>query len=187
MSGLFRFDRPDDPGAAWADELLRPLRRREADVDVARSVMLRITGRALAPAAQVLARPWSQVRWAAAFLGGCAALALLIATAGAMVLGGDEGARAAITLTSVAAHLTLRGFDHMAGALWVLATAALAFFKGAWVEVDALSPLVRGGALASAVAGVASIGISILVVSRARRSAPVAQRSGSPLDNGGPA
>jgi len=187
MSGLIRFQRPDDPGAAWADELLRPLRRREADVDVAHSVMLRIAGPAASPAPWALPKPWSQVRWAAAFLGGCAALALLIATAGAMILGGDEGARAAIALTSVAARMTVHGFDHMAGALWVLASAALAFFKGAWIEIDALSPLVRGGALASALAGLASIGVSIIVVSRARRSAPMAQRSGTSLDNGGPA
>jgi hypothetical protein len=187
MSGLFRFERRDDPGAAWADDLLRPLRRRQADVDVARAVMLRIAGRTPAPAPRALPRPWSQVRWAAAFLGGCAALALLIATAGAMVLGGDEGARAAIGLTSLAARMTLRGFDHMAGVLWVLAGALLAFLKGAWVEIDTLSPLVRGGAFATALAGVASIGISIVVVSRARHSAPVAQRSGSPFDNGGPA
>lgn len=187
MRRLFRFERPDDPGAAWADDLLRPLRRREADVDVARSIMLRIAGHAIAPAPRALPKPWGQVSWAAALFAGFAVLALLIATAGMMIAGGDEGARTAIALTSVAARLTLRGFDHMAGVLSVFAGALIALLKGAWMEVAPLSPLVRGGALATALAGLASIGISIIVVSRAGRSAPAAQHPGSPFHNGGPA
>jgi hypothetical protein len=184
MSDRSWFHRPEDPGAAWADDLLRPLRRREADVDVSRSVMLRITGRTI-PAPRELPRPWGQVSWAAALLGGFAALALLVATAWAMIVGGDEGARAAVALASVAARMTLRGFDHMAGVLWVFAGALLAFLKGAWAGVDALSPLVRGGVFGTAIAGIASIGISIIVFSRARLNAPLAHHPGSTTDHGG--
>jgi hypothetical protein len=185
MSDRRWFRRPDDPGAEWAEEILAPLRRRQADIDVAPAVMRRIAGGALAPAPAALPGAWPQVAWAAALFGGFAALALLIATAGMMIVGGDEGARAAIALTGVAARITLRGFDHMAGILSVFAGALIAFVKGAWGVIDALSPLVRGGALAGAVAGLASIGISIIVVSRARRTAPSAYRPGPPINNGG--
>lgn len=185
MSAQRWFRRPDDPGAAWAQEVLAPLRRRQAEVDVAPAVMRRIAGRALAPAPAPLRGPWPQVAWAAALLGGFAALALLIATAGMMIVGGDEGARAAIALAGVAARITLRGFDHMAGILSVFAGALLAFVKGAWTMVDSLSPLVRAGALAGALAGLLSIGISIIVVSRARRTAPLAHRPGFPDIHGG--
>jgi len=185
MSHKRWFSRHDDPGAAWAEEILAPLRRRQADVDVAPAVMRRIAGRTLAPAPVPLPGAWPQVAWAAALLGGFVALGLLIATAGMMILGGDEGARAAIALTGVAARITLRGFDHMAGILAVFAGALLAFVKGAWNVIDALSPIVRGGALAGALAGLISIVISIVVVSRARRTAPMARRPGFPTDHGG--
>jgi hypothetical protein len=185
MSDTRWFRRPDDPGAAWAEEILAPLRRRQADIDIAPAVMRRIAGAAIAPAPAPLPGAWPQVAWAAALLGGFASLGLLIATAGMMIAGGDEGARAAIALTGLAARITLRGFDHMAGILSVFAGALLAFVKGAWTIVDALSPVVRGGALAGAVAGLVSIGISIIVVSRARRTAPLAHRPGSPINNGG--
>jgi hypothetical protein len=147
--------------------------------------MRRIAGGAILPAPAVVWAPWRQVSWAAALFGGFAALALLIVTLGAMILGGDEGARAAIALTGVAARLTLRGFDHMAGVLSVLAGALFAFLKGAWSAVDAMSPVVRGGALAGAIAGLVSIGVSIVVVSRARRGAPIAHHPGPPHNNGG--
>jgi hypothetical protein len=90
-----------------------------------------------------------------------------------------------MALAATAARSTLRGFDYMAGALAAIAGAALALFKGAWVVIDAFSPVVRGGAFAGAVAGLASIGISIIVVSRAGRTAPAPQRPGTPINHGG--
>jgi hypothetical protein len=162
----------DDPGADWARVTLAPLRHREADVDIAATVMRRIAHETLAPAPPPLPGMWPQVAWAGAFLGGFAAMALLVTTLGAMIVGGDEGARTAMTLAGTFARATLSGMEYMAGALRALAGAGFAVVKGLWTLVDALAPLVRGGAFAGALAGLGSIVISIIVVSRARRTAP---------------
>jgi len=123
--------------------------------------------------------------WAATIALGLAALGLLLATAGVMAFGSDQGARDLWVLTVTGARLMAHGYGHLGLALAGLAQAALAIFHGAWVLVETAAPLVRAAGFLAAVAGVLSIVVSIYVVSRARASAPLAGARGPFRMNGG--
>jgi hypothetical protein len=182
--------RPQDPGSAWADEMLAPLRRRSAAgdlpaLDVSVSVMRRIAAARPAPMAVSLSARWATASWAASIALGLLALGLLLATAGVMAFGSDQGARDLWALVSTGARLVARGYGHLGLAAAGVAQAAFAIFHGAWVLVETAAPLVRAAGSVAAFAGVLSILVSVYVVSRARSSAPVAGSQGPFRMNGG--
>jgi hypothetical protein len=186
MSGRLRFPRAgDDPGADWAERTLSPLRRRRAEVDVTALVMRRIAERAPQPLGWSLPGGWSQAAWAAAFVGGFLSLALLVATASAMIANGDEGARSTMTLASTGGRLLVGGLGHLTAFAGAFVTASLAILKGAWLLVEVASPIVRGGSFIAALGGVLSLGISLVIVSRARRTAPAVAPPGALSRHGG--
>jgi putative copper export protein len=186
MNPLTPFRRPEaDPGADWAEQALAPLRRRRADVDVTGLVMRRIADRAPLPVGRALPARWSRVAWAAAFAGGFLALALLVGTAGVMIANGDEGARSTMALASAAGRLAVGGFSHLTAVAMAFGAATVAVLKGAWLLVEVLSPIVRGGSFLAAIGGVASLGVSLVIVSRARRTAPAVAPPGALSHPGG--
>ena len=91
----------DDPGAAWVEQLLSPLRRETIACNVAPQVMERIARRrgitASAPPAR---RP--RLAWAGSLFLGFAYLAFLVLTLVVLVTGGDEGARTLWTMVEPA-------------------------------------------------------------------------------------
>jgi len=182
--------RPDDPGSAWADEILAPLRRRSAagdlaTLDVSVSVMRRIAAAQPAPLPVALPARWAAASWAATIAFGFVALGLLLATAGVMAFGSDQGARDLWVLMVTGARLAAHGYGHLGLAAAGLGQAALALFHGAWALVETAAPLVRAAGFLAAVAGLLSIVVSVYVVSRARASSPVAGGSGPFRMNGG--
>lgn len=186
MSDLLRFRRPaDDPGPAWADEVLGPLRQRRAEVDVTSLVMRRIAAEAPRPLGAPFTAAWSRAVWAAAFAGGFLALALLVGTAGLMIANGDEGARSTMTLAATGGRLAVALLGQVTALAAAMVTATLAFLKGAWLVVDVAAPLVRGGTFVAALCGIMSLGISLVIVSRARRTAPAVAPHGALNHHGG--
>ena len=175
------FVRPkgDDPGAPWADALLRDLARQSIAVDVAPAVMRRVrAGRPASafasPAFTPLPERWQPYAWAASFFLGLAALGLLAATGGLMIVNGDPGARGSFTLLGAAAKLALLTAGYAGSLLTTLGAAALAIGRGAWTIVETMAPLVRGAGLLAATGGALSILVSFYVFDHARRTAPVA-------------
>lgn len=186
MSELLRFRRPDsDPGADWAEKTLAPLRRRRAEVDVTAAVMHRIAERAPLPYGRPLPAAWWGAAWAASFAGGFLALGLLVAAAGLMVLNGDEGARSALALIAAAGRLAITGYNQLTAIAAAFVTASVALLKGAWLLIEVASPLVRGGTFLAALGGILSLGISLVIVSRARRTAPAVAPHGALSRHGG--
>ena len=186
MSPIERFrPRGDDPGEAWADELLGPLRRRRAEVDVTSLVMRRIVSEAPRPIGAPLTAGWSRAAWAAAFAGGFLALALLVGTAGVMIVNGDEGARSTLALAATGGRLAMGMLNQLSGLAAGFVTALIALLKGAWLLVEVASPVVRGGTFLAAIGGVLSIGISLVIISRARRTAPAVAPPGALSRHGG--
>jgi len=175
----------DDPGARWADALLSDLRRETLDIDVTRQVMLRLEAHRPAPAPIPLPGHWPGVAWAASIGLGCACLVLLMATLGAMVLGGDEGARAAWALVTSAGQVTWGLLGRFGQAAAAFLSASLALLRGAYSLLDTLAPVVRGAGALAAMTGALSIACSVYVFDRARRGAPIAgQRSIDPIRGG---
>lgn len=191
----WRFDAPTgSPLAEGPDETLRrevqailsPLRSESIDIDVAPRVMRRIVLSLPRPAPAPFRAPYASLAWAASLFLGLVALGTLLATALVMLTSGDDGARAAMTLASTAAHQTVRGFGILGGLLLALGEAAWALGRGLYVLVEAAAPLVRGASMVAAVCGLLSVGVSIVLVHRAGRQAPLGSSAPwSPL-NGGP-
>ena len=167
----------DEPLAREVQAILSPLRSQSIDVDVAPRVMRRIVLSLPRPAPRPLPSPWSGLAWAASLFLGFVALGTLIATALSMMASGDEGARAVMTLASTVGQQTLRSLLVAGGFFLTLAQAALAMAKGLWVLVDVAAPLVRGAGTAAALCGLLSIAVSMVVVHRAGRHAPIAVRT----------
>jgi len=186
MNPLTPFRRSEaDPGAGWAEQTLAPLRRRRADVDVTSLVMRRIAERAPLPVGRALSERWSRVAWAADFAAGFLALALLVGTAGVMIANGDEGARSTMALASAAGRLAVSGFSHLTAVAMAFGAATIAVLKGAWLLIEVMAPIVRGGSFIAAIGGVASLGVSLVIVSRARRTAPAVAPPGAMSHPGG--
>jgi hypothetical protein len=180
-----RRPRTGDPGAVWADRAMAPLRGRMADVDVAARVMRRIAAAAPAPAAAPLPERWVGVSWAASIAGGVAALSLLMATALALAFSGDSSVHALWTLIATTVRLAAHGYGQAGQFAAALLQAARAVLYAGWRLADAAAPLARGAGLVAALSGLISIGISVVVVSRASRTAPVASLSDRHTANGG--
>ena len=190
----WRFDPPtgsplaEGPDATLSREvqaILSPLRSESIDIDIAPRVMRRIVLSLPRPAPAPLRAPYGSLAWAASLFLGLVALGTLLATALVMLTSGDEGARAAMTLASTAAYQTVRGFGIIGGLLLALSQAAWALGRGFYVLVEAAAPLVRGASMVAAACGLLSIGVSIVLVHRAGRQAPLASRAPwSPLNGG---
>jgi hypothetical protein len=165
--------------------ILSPLRSESIDIDVAPRVMRRVLLSLPRPAPAPFRAPYASLAWAASLFLGLVALGTLLATALVMLTSGDEGARAAMTLASTALHQTVHGFGILGGLLLALGQAAWALGRGFYVLVEAAAPLVRGASMVAAVCGLLSIGVSIVLVHRAFRQAPLASRAPwSPLNGG---
>lgn len=171
--------------ALWAEATLAPLRRQSAQVDVAGSVMQRITASRPKPVASLLPARWQRPAWAATLAAGFAAVLLLSATALLMLRNDDEGARTAMTLASTGLTVLMHGLGAAWGLVKALAETAFAFGRGGWALVDAASPLVRAASMLAAFCGAASIAFSALIVSRAGRQAPLVSRASWNTLNGG--
>ena len=174
-----------DPGADWAEAALGPIRGLGAEVDVTRRVMLRIEARRPAPLPSILPASWERAAYAASALLGVAALALLIATAGAMMSSGDPGARGLVALLGSGWSLAWSGATASAGILLRLGSAALALLRGVWALLEWTAPLARGAGSIAAFGGALSIALSVIVVAQARRTAPVVPGPDLPRPNGG--
>lgn len=167
----------DDALAREVQAMLSPIRSQTADVDVAPRVMQRIALSLPRPAPQPLPAPWARLALASSLFLGLVALGTLIATALSMMASGDEGARAAMTLASTTGQVMARALALMGGFVLALAQAALALAKGLWTLVEVAAPLVRSAGTVAALCGLLSIAVSIVVVHRAGKHAPVAVRT----------
>jgi hypothetical protein len=147
--------------------------------------MRRIEAGRPVPASAPLPVRWAGASWAATLGLGLAAVGLLIVTAGVMAFGSDQEARSLWTLLMSAGRLASHGYAHAGSLAAGLLQAAFAVFKGAWILIAAAAPLVRGAGFLAAAGGLLSIVISIVVVSRARLAAPVADQRGFIRTNGG--
>jgi hypothetical protein len=170
------FRPPDDPGGRWADTLLSDLRDETLDIDVTGRVMHRLASLRPAPAPLPLPGRWPGVAWAASLALGCVCLVLLTATLLAMVLGGDDGARAAWAVVTSAGQAAWAVFARVWSMAGAFLSASLAMLRGALIVIDGLAPLVRGAGALAALAGVLSIAVSICIFEHARRGAPIAAR-----------
>jgi len=183
--GMFLMPRDDDPGERWADAMLSDLREERLDIDVTGRVMLRLEALRPSPAPAPLPGCWPGVAWAASFALGCACLVLLMATLGAMVLGGDEGVRAAWALLTSTGHVAWGLLGRFVQLCAAFLGTALVLLRDTFVLLDALSPLVRGAGTLVAAAGALSIACSAYVFDRARRGAPItAQHHTDPIRGG---
>jgi hypothetical protein len=181
---MFFMPQDDDPGERWADATLSDLRLLSLDVDVTQRVMLKLQAHRPAPAPRPLPGHWPGVAWAVSFALGCACLVLLMATLGAMVLGGDEGARAAWALITSTGQVAWGLLGRLALLCVALLNTALVLLRDTFMVLDALSPLVRGAGTLAAVAGILSIACSAYLFDRARRGAPIAAQHTNPIRGG---
>lgn len=171
--------------ALWVETTLTPLRRQSAEVDVADSVMSRIATSRPQPVASLLPERWQRPAWVATLAAGLAAVLLLSTTAVLMLVNGDEGARAAITLAGTGWTLLVHGLGAAWGVVKALAETVYLFGRGGWTILDTASPLVRAAGVLAAFCGAASIAFSALIVSRAQRHAPLVSRASWNTLNGG--
>ncbi|MFQ5877099.1 MAG: hypothetical protein ACE5JH_05340 [Acidobacteriota bacterium] len=175
-----------DPGAAWVDTVLAPLRRQEAACDVSRAVMARVGASRshLPPAA---GRPLSRPRLAVAvwLLGTSAGFAAFAAALATLAVEGDRGTRQLVTvLASVGRSFLLLGESLAALAAGFL-TAALALLRWIWRVVETAAPLLRGAGTLGAASGVLAILVSLYLFTHACRAAPPVSGGLGPKNMGG--
>jgi hypothetical protein len=167
-----------DPGAAWADSVLRPIRRLEADVDVAPAVLARV--RAEQPGFEAIPLPGRPPRavWTVAIAAGVGAVAILGTAAVAMVLGGDSGIRILIEgIASLGRGLLVVGEAALAIAGRLLGTGLIAAARLLTGAHDA-APYVRRVGTVAATLGAVSILVSLHGFASARRLAAQANHNG---------
>ncbi|HEU4401860.1 MAG TPA: hypothetical protein VFT43_07120 [Candidatus Polarisedimenticolia bacterium] len=174
-----------DPGEDWAFELLRPLRRRAIDCDVAPAVMARIgAARLAAPATSASFEPFER-GWTAWFMPGLAMFAVLVGIA-CLAARSGQGAREAWGVTLSLGHLiVLLGHGLVAAGGYAL-TVAAPIARATWARLEILAPLVRGAGLAAAVCGLMSIITSLYIFTHARAVAPAGGAGGRIHLQGGP-
>jgi hypothetical protein len=168
---------PDETLAREVQAMLSPLRAETIDVDIAPRVMQRIALSLPRPAARPLPAPWARLALASSLFLGLVALGTLIATALSMMASGDEGARTAMTLASTTWHQMAHALVVAGGFFLTIVQAALSLARGAWVLIEVAAPLVRSAGTIGAVCGLLSIAVSMVVVHRAGRHAPLAVRT----------
>jgi hypothetical protein len=176
-----RRTRPEaDPGAAWADEVLAPLRRETVCLDVAGPVMARV--RAAGSVSPVPARR-AELVWALSL--GLAAVSFLIGML-VRLSGGLEGAYAGVrSLANPARHFGSRFAAEILALATQAATAAAPMLRAFGAVLAAAAPLVRGAGLVAAATGALSIVVSLYVFAHARDAAPASGVRHGTLPHGG--
>lgn len=175
----FRTPPPDhDPGHAWADGVLRPLRALDPDIDVSRRVMTRV--RAGRPGFEAVPMPGRAPRaaWMLALAAGVGTLVLMGTAAVAMVLGGDVGARELIAgLATIGRGLFVVGEATLALVGRLLGTGLVTVAHILAAARDA-APYVRGAGTVAATLGMVSILVSLHAFASARNLTPPAGLDG---------
>ncbi len=174
MKDLRALFRPpgDDPGAAWVEDLLLPLRGESVTCDVAPRIMARIAAEPAGPRLQDFRGGTPRLAWAGTLLVGFAAFVFLLSALVMMVAGEDEGVQLLWTMLEPAGRLVGIGAHFLYRFAVSVGTAGLAILRGAWAVAVAASPLIRGAGLFAASAGLLSIVISTYLFAHARRTAP---------------
>ena len=173
----------DDPGDAWVDQVLAPLRRQGVALDVAPAVMARLAAaRSRGPLPAIFARP--RIAWGLSVGVGVAAFCFLTATVAVLARGGEGIAQiraiavSSRRLASIAWTLAVTVGDRVA-------TVAAPLLRTMGTLMDVSAPLLRGAGLAAATAGALSILISLYVFTHARGSAPPTGAPTGVLRHGG--
>ncbi len=187
MKGRTRFPwRPaEDPGAAWTEALLEPLRGEAFDCSVAPAVMARIAAERLParPLPALLAKP--RLLWAACVPVGIAAFGFLSAVGLSLLRSGTDAAAQRGMFATLLWRLLSLAAGRIAAGGGFLARLIAPFLRGAWTLVEILSPVLRGAGLVAATTGLMSLIISIYVFSHDRGTAPhKGAASGFPLHGG---
>lgn len=163
---------PEDPGERWADEILRPLSREEADCDVVSLVMARIAEERGGPLSAAVSPPPHRLAWVSSLTLACASLAFLVSAVLLLVSGGDEGVRqivgAGLSCWHVVGVFGRVAADFAARVLAVI----LPILRALWALLEIAVPFLRGAGLVAAAGGVASIAFSAYVFASARKTAP---------------
>jgi len=181
-----RRGRHDDPGSAWAEAALAPMRDQRLDAEVSRSIMARIAAERARPLTLPgrLRRP--RLALAACLAAGIVSFGMVMATLIILAINGDEGVREIGTLLTASGHLLAVFAQVLLTALKGILAAAIAVGRGAWILLEAAAPLFRGAELAAAACGLLSIAISFYLLARGYRSAPMIVAGSDPGGSGGP-
>ena len=183
---LFRWrGRLDDPGSAWVESALRPIRAQRIDTEVRRSVMARIAAEKVRPLRHpaILRRP--RLALAACMMGGIVAFGLVVASLLILAINGDEGVRQIGTILSAAGHLLVVMGGFVLETLRGVLSAGLALGRGIWILLEAAAPLLRGAGMMAAAGGLLSILISFYLLAQGYRSAPLTALEGGAGGLGG--
>ena len=162
----------EDPGERWAAEILRPLRREDADCDVVFRVMARIAAEGGGPLSAAVSPPPHRLAWVSSLTLACASLAFLVSALLLLVTGGDEGVRQIVGVGLSCWHVVgvfgRVGADFGSRGLEVV----LPILRALWALLEIAAPFLRGAGLVAAAGGVASIAFSAYVFASARKTAP---------------
>jgi hypothetical protein len=162
----------EDPGEAWAAELLRPLSHQEVDCDVVFRVMARIAAGRGGLLPRTVAPPPHPLAWASSLTLACASLAFLVSALLLLVTGGDEGVRQLVGVGLSCWHV-LGILGRVAADLGArVLTVVLPILRALWVLLEVAAPLLRGAGLLAAAGGVLAIVFSTYVFASARKTAP---------------
>ncbi len=181
MMRLFRRD--GDPGPAWAETVLSPLRRERADCDVVADVMARL--REL-PGVHGPGRARYQpgLAWASWLASGFAALEVLAAALWGLASRGEVDLRQVWGLVAPLGRAVLLLGEILVGVVARIAAAGAALLRGFWILLEIAGPVLRGAGFAAAACGALSIVISLYVFANARRVAPAAGFRADPFHGG---
>jgi hypothetical protein len=174
MSLLHRDHRHEDPGPAWADALLAPLRSTEVECDVARSVMTRIASSRPAPLRSPIRLRRPHLALAGCVTAGVLAFGIVASTLLALVLGGDDGVRQLQTLAGSAGQILLAFGEFAFAILKGIFLAGLALLRQALAMITEAAPLLQSAGMAGAACGMLSIVVSLYLFAQAYRTAPLA-------------
>ena len=175
----------EDPGDAWVDAVLEPLRRAEVRCDVAPAVMTRLIASRAAhrPAPSSIRRPG--LIWAAWGFAASVAIAFLALPLVSLVRQGAIGMQQARILAGASGHIT-RPLMMQARMLVESAVTAMAPLLRATVTLlEAAAPIFKSAGALAALSGVLSILISLYIFTHARGTAPPSGARGSFLSHGG--
>src|SRR6185295_10233313 len=162
----------EDPGEAWAAEVLRPLSRQVADCDVVPSVMARIAAGHGEPLPMTAAPPPHRLAWVSSLTLACASLAFLVCALLLLVTGGDEGVRQLVGVGLSCWHV-LGVLGRVAADVGArVLTVVLPILRALWALFEVAAPLLRGAGLLAAAGGVLAILFSTYVFASARKTAP---------------
>ena len=164
--------RAQDPGGRWADETLRPLRRRTADCDVAPALMARILAERDAIRPATTSPRAAGIAWVSSLGLGVASFAFLVATLLVLVIGRDQGVREIVALAASTWQVMIIVGRLMIGTGARLLAAALPILRATCALLEITTPITRAAATLAAGGGLLSILFSGYVFANARKTAP---------------